>query len=629
MELASTSTGSSGAGLTGLGTHSNTKKKHIDTVYSCGASYKKPKVPVTGGVIDFSASPLSLENIGVVSVKPVVSWRSDIDSIASSVSGLSDVKNMKNTVAEETSYAESDNLADNENMNKTTPRKTCTRTYVLGQLPKVPLFNDVSDDDLVLELLSLKFNESNQLPLLGSHVSEKRNFNLAKLFVLDIELSAVPGKTISDKVIFVKKIFYHVGGFGEASTLLKFSGIIRLSFTSESSLRKAKELAVNEKIMVNNNVRKVSCHSDWEIIVKEILVNLLKLAVGSVFSKFGKIVSIKMQLIGLWQKVLVEFELPEVASLVVSKWSVLMEKNSICVALAVNNKQSWMFRDQHSALLYTLPVGTTAYDLSGLLESYSEKTCFIGCNPSSYVCNRCAVVCFTNKTSKLVVIGSVPVFKSVSLWWAGLFLTCCAKCEQFGHVSDVCSIGGNSSTCASIVCPVFFGGKTWAQVAAGFFSHVVLSDFSGTGMSPGVKPVLLVSNSLGNYCLVEQLASLEWSLKLLADQVLNVLKKLSFMELVSLASGLHTSLMVVATPVATNVDSNMTIDDTAVSSFYPLSVVVDSVTDLSSSSSRVLTTKVSRLKSKIVTLEVSIEFVLERLNCLCSGLGSSTSLPLQ
>ncbi|KAG9294262.1 hypothetical protein G9A89_021621 [Geosiphon pyriformis] len=521
MESADMSAGGFGVGLTGLGTRPNTKKKCVDIIYFCDASYKKPKVPVTGGVMNFSVSSLSLEDISIV----------------------------KATLA-------------------------------------------------VLQVVLL--------PLLGLCVSEKCNFDSAKSFVLDIELSTVFGKTISDKVISVKRIFYHVDGFRRASTPLKFPGIIRSSFTSESSLRKAKELAINEKIMVNNNVRKVT--------------------VGSVFSKFGKIVSIKIQLIGLWQKTLMEFESPEVASLVASKW------------------------DQYRALLYTLPVGITAHDLSDLLDSYGEKTCFIGRNLSSYVHNRCAVVCFADKAFKLAAINSIPVFKGMSLWWTGLFLACCAKCEQFGYVSNVCSVGGNSGACskrmvtpqdrvclaniykkkqALIIHSVSFGGKTWAQVAGGFFSYVVSSDPSGAGMSLGAKPVLLVSNSLGDSCLIKQLASLEHFLELLADQVSNILKKLSFMELVPLVSGLRASSMVVATPVAANIDSDMAIDDTAVSSLLPLLVVVNSVTDLSLSSSRVLTTKVGGLESKMVVLEVSVESVLEKLDCLCFGLGSSTSLTSQ
>ncbi|KAG9295763.1 hypothetical protein G9A89_008991 [Geosiphon pyriformis] len=92
-----------------------------------------------------------------------------------------------------------------------------------------------------------------------------------------------------------------------------------------------------------------------------------------------------------------------------------MRKNSVWMALAVEDKQSWMFRNQHKTLLYTLPVGTTAHNLSGLLDLYGGKTCFIGRNPNSYVHDRCAVVCFADKKSKLTAIGSDPVFKSVNL----------------------------------------------------------------------------------------------------------------------------------------------------------------------------------------------------------------------
>ncbi|KAG9288052.1 hypothetical protein G9A89_017647 [Geosiphon pyriformis] len=96
------------------------------------------------------------------------------------------------------------------------------------------------------------------------------------------------------------------------------------------------------------------------------------------------------------------------------------------------------------ALLYTLLVRTTVHDLSSLLELYGEKTCFIGHNPSLYVCNRCVIVCFANEASKLIVIGSTSVFKGVNLCWAGFSLACCTKCKHFGHIFDVCLAGGNS-----------------------------------------------------------------------------------------------------------------------------------------------------------------------------------------
>ncbi|KAG9300579.1 hypothetical protein G9A89_000760 [Geosiphon pyriformis] len=156
------------------------------------------------------------------------------------------------------------------------------------------------------------------------------------------------------------------------------------------------------------------------------------------------------------------------------------------MALATEDKQLWVFRNQHWTLLYTLPVGTIAHDFSDLLKSYGGKTCFIGHNPVSYICNRCATVCFDDEATRLAAIGSAPVFKSVGLRWAGLSLAHCTKCKHFGHVSNMCSVGGFSGDRgrkmasvhdqvhlvniykkrhAPVARPVFFGGKSWAQVA--------------------------------------------------------------------------------------------------------------------------------------------------------------------
>ncbi|KAG9298741.1 hypothetical protein G9A89_012809 [Geosiphon pyriformis] len=386
----------------------------VESVYSRGLSYKKPRKPeVADGVVDLSVGSLPAALLHLGNEKCKVSWGSEVENNKSSVSGVLDVENMANTIAKETSYAESD---DNNKMNETSPRKTRTHIYVLGKPPKAPTFDSMSDDKNALSLPSPKmFNGSNQMPSVKSRIMEKRSFKPVKSFALDIEVSAVPGKTNVDKLMAIKKIFYRIDGFGRASTPSKFPGIIRSIFTSELSLGRAKDMAISEKIIINNDLRRVNSHSDWEVIIKEISVNLPKSAVEVVFSKFGKIASIKMQLIGFWQKALVKFESSKVADLVAARWSVLVGKDFVHVAKAVNDKQSWVSRDRFRALLYTLSIGTTAYNLSELVEAYSEKTCFIGHNPTSYVHDQCTVICFKSEASKLAAIGSVPAFKGVGL----------------------------------------------------------------------------------------------------------------------------------------------------------------------------------------------------------------------
>ncbi|KAG9299436.1 hypothetical protein G9A89_009388 [Geosiphon pyriformis] len=332
------------------------------------------------------------------------------------------------------------------------------------------------------------------------------------------------------------------------------------------NLNKAKELAVCKKILVNNNLREINSQLDWEVIIKEVPVDLPKLAVESVFSKFEKIVSIKMQLIGLWQKALVEYESSEIADLV--------------------------------ALLYTLLVRTMVHNFSGLMKSYGEKTCFIGCNSSLYVHNKCAVVCFANEASKLAAIGFVLVFKDVNLYWAGLFLACCFKCKHFGHISDMYSV----------------------QVTSGSLLHVVLSFSSGTGLFSGTEISSAILAPFGNSGLHDHLTFLKHSVKLLSDQISGILKKLSFVGLVSLVPSSLISPSIASAPLNLCLNLDITVDSVFMPLVSFLTGVNFDVSGFSSSSSKVLTTKVGSLESKIMALDVSVNLVLERLDCLCSGL---------
>ncbi|KAG9298727.1 hypothetical protein G9A89_012795 [Geosiphon pyriformis] len=397
----------------------------------------------------------------------------------------------------------------------------------------MPSFNAVSNDDTKLVLLTSKFSGSHKLSLAELHVREIRSFNSAKSFTLNIELLAIPGKS------------------NEAFTFSKFSRIIRSLFTSEINLKKAREIAISKKILVNDDFRKVNSRSDWKVIVKEISVDLLKLAVESVFSKFDKV-----------------------------------------------------------ALLYTLLVRITTYDLSDLLNSYSRKTCFIGCNLSLYVHNRCVMVCFEDETSRVTAVDFIPVFKS---------------CKQSGHVSINCVVGENHGghskwvvnsqnwVClaniykkkqALIICPVSFGGKTWAQVASGFSSFVVSSFPFGTGLFFGAKfflgimSSLYVSASFGVSGLYDFLASLKHFLELLANQVSSVMKKLNFVKLVPLSFVSYVLFSAVLISLALSLNSNIVLNSVLVLSVLSFSAVEDNVSGFSLSSSKVLTTKVGGVTHK-------------------------------
>ncbi|KAG9294534.1 hypothetical protein G9A89_008645 [Geosiphon pyriformis] len=574
----SSSTGGSGSGSAGLGTHQSAKNKCVDTVYACGASYKKLKKPAAGVLVESSAGPLHLEDLGGDNSEPAASWRSKVGSISGNVSGLSDVENLENLVAKETSYVDS---SKDDKIDETTPHRTRTQTYVLEQSLKVLLFVTMNDDDDDSILPPSKINEFNQLPSSKSRVLKSCSFRPVKLFALNVNLSAVSGRS-------------------NASTPSKFPGVICSTFTSESSLIKAREMAVCEKIVVNGDLKKANICLNQEVVIKKIPVDLLKVAVESVFSRFGKLVSIRMQLIGLWQKTRIKFESSEVASLVASKWSVLVGKDSVCIALAVCDKQT-----------------TSAHDLSDLLMSYGGKTCFIGCDPSSYVHNQYAIICFESEAARLAAVYTIPIFKGVSLHWASLVLASCAKCKQFGHIHADCSVGESSGAHGKRV----VSDQDRAQVAGGIFFHALLSGFSGYDLRSGLVPPSAVSDHRVAFHLSDCLVILEHFLELLADRVSGILVRLDFFGVVPLVPSSLVSPPVVSAALGFEVNSDMIVDNALSSSGITPPVIDNAVVNLSTSGSRVLTVKVGGLETKLVVLKTLVGSVLDKLNLLCSGSG--------
>ncbi|KAG9307235.1 hypothetical protein G9A89_017063 [Geosiphon pyriformis] len=357
-----------------------------------------------------------------------------------------------------------------------------------------------------------------------------------KSFALDINLSTVEDKSATVKTQLIRKLFSKINSFGGATTPSKFEGIIRLMFTSSESLEKAASLAKENNIIVNSNLKKQGIHSNRTIVIKKIPMNTPKEMIIAAVSEYSQIVSIKVQLIGLWQKAVVEF---------------------------AKSSQADLLADQFKALLFTLPVGTTAYDLGNLLEGTGGKTCVINHSLETGNRTRCAVVCFESDEAMESAFHMEPIFGGVKLSWARLDLVHCEWCEKFSHSAlecdaEVASVSqspklfkkpANLDTCLQLAKlyakkkvlisrPVTFGGKSWAQVVSvalvsygpldGFGSGSLLIGASSFGGTP--PPFSMVDALLGVH-----LARLECSVELLFDQISNILLHFNNLSLVLLA----------------------------------------------------------------------------------------------
>ncbi|KAG9301413.1 hypothetical protein G9A89_018085 [Geosiphon pyriformis] len=227
----------------------------------------------------------------------------------------------------------------------------------------------------------------------------------------------------------------------------------------------------------------------------------------------------------------------------------------------------------------------------------------------------------------------LPIFNGVKLSWARMDLVRCKKYGCFGHSAIKCNTpniimlpsskksykkGASEEfhfqlaklykkKCVLIFCPAAFGGKSWAQVVLifKFFgsahseSGPSLSLYSLLGLSSTSYPESTVFSGLSN-CLA----------------VSEIMKKLSFVELVPLASKSSVSPSVVLAPLDSVVDSDITLNNVLASFIFPPVVVMDTATNLSLNSSKILTSKMGGLESKLVALEVSVELVLKKLDRL-------------
>ncbi|KAG9297523.1 hypothetical protein G9A89_001463 [Geosiphon pyriformis] len=231
--------------------------------------------------------------------------------------------------------------------------------------------------------------------------------------------------------------------------------------------------------------------------------------------------------------------------------------------------------DQFRVLLFTLLVETMAHDLGTLLERAGRKTCII--NRSLKTGNRiyCAVVGFESDDDLKSAFCIEPILGRIKLSWARIDLVWCEKYESLVILLwNLAKLYKKKSV--PIFCSAVFGGKSWALM---------------------VFTLLLVLVPL---CL---------SLQLLTDQVSGIVCKLSSMKLVSLALSLSSGHSVVPIVVNVDLDLNMVLDGSVIVSATPPVVLA-----LGFSSSKILTTKVDCLESKLVALEVSIGFVLVKLD---------------
>ncbi|KAG9287997.1 hypothetical protein G9A89_017592 [Geosiphon pyriformis] len=401
---------------------------------------------------------------------------------------------------------------------------------------------------IVFSFLNFDMNDDIVIIKTPVEVSVKR------LFALNINFLAVDGKSVTAKTQLIRKLFSSVNGFGEATTSSKFEKIIRSTFTSKKSIEMTMLLVREKEINA--------------VVIKKIPINTPK-----------NIIITALFLIG---------------------------KNSVHIVKAVRDYEIWASRNQFKALLFILPVGTTAYNLGTFLKKAGKKTCII--NRFMETDNRihCTVIGFNFNDNLESAFCIKPIFSRIKLSWTRINLVYCEKCGHIGYLALKCNVSDISVLLLSkkLYKKIAFK-EVCFQLAKLYEKKSILISYSAV-FGGGT----LLSTFANTFFLSACLAFLECFLKLLTNQVSGIMHKLNNFEL--MPQDLFFSFLVLDTPMAAQIWLV----------FLPLFFIVSDVLVLGLSSLKVLTIKVGFLGSKLMALNASVGLVLVKLDQLCAELDS-------
>ncbi|KAG9288467.1 hypothetical protein G9A89_015673 [Geosiphon pyriformis] len=203
-----------------------------------------------------------------------------------------------------------------------------------------------------------------------------------------------------------------------------------------------------------------------------------------------------------------------------------------------------------------------------------------------------------------------PILGGIKLSWTRLNLVQCKWCRKFGHSTLECDVEITSTSKSPKSFKRVVSDENCLQLAQLYAKKGVI------GSSPHMVPA---STSLK-----ARLASLEHSVKLLVDKVSSIMSKLDNLVLVPSTLTSFSQNLVVLVVANVEFDSNIALNDPK-PVLLPSPLVSSSTSDLGLSSSRILTSKVGCLESKLMALEASVCSVLEKLDQMCTGLSSAVS----
>ena len=225
-------------------------------------------------------------------------------------------------------------------------------------------------------------------------------------FAVALALGSLPGATNDEK----KNYAYNMIGsiphmLSVVISKINDVGVIKVSYSVQESATAATQIPVSDSDTAHfepiNNLSASQIDNQYQLKIIGVPLDIDKPIFTSYLNKIGATKQIKFLTRGLYFHVHVTFASKDVSVQFQDKWSLTFGKHMFRIFPNDISTSERNLRSKFTLKLTNLPKGTTAFDLSAILEEVSAKTCFIPKKRDSrnYDKERFAIVQFASETA--------------------------------------------------------------------------------------------------------------------------------------------------------------------------------------------------------------------------------------
>ena len=217
----------------------------------------------------------------------------------------------------------------------------------------------------------------------------------------------------------------------------KRSQLVELVSASSDDNTSAKQPIVPLKDFVNHAANKKDRDSRT-VKLLDIPLSFSQDSIHAAMSRYGKVVSVRLNTKNAWQQAFVEFETADSVSPFYDEWGFICLKHFIKAIPLVLPQDQWELRSKYVLKLTGLPPGTTFIDLVDIVNATDAKSCIIPKGLKAYQPRPFAYIAFSSESKMLKALKTSYSLVNSDLTWVITKQKLCGICESPSHLAKFC-----------------------------------------------------------------------------------------------------------------------------------------------------------------------------------------------